>query len=272
MARRKTTRRPLQKTAVATSSPPPSPDPPSPPSRDLTPPPSPPRDSPLTHSPEKTVTKNTPPSRQKTPVKPSPLKKTPVKKPPLKKPPVKRPPFKKPPVKTPPLKKTPAKKPPPKKPLNKKLGSSPVLDSGEEHVSTSNSAATSSGTAQTRKRKVSDKPSSSNPPPSKTKKTQVLHSSTSVKILSGRVFPMLWLKKPGFKFLSDALKSQGWLNLLNSMDGIYVDEVTQFYENLVVNESLVLTSTVNDIGITLSVDELAQLLGVPNSGFSDYTT
>lgn len=45
-----------------------------------------------------------------------------------------------------------------------------------------------------------------------------------------------------------------------------------FYNTLVTSENFTITSTVNEIEITVSVENLAQLLGVPYVGFSDYTS
>lgn len=65
----------------------------------------------------------------------------------------------------------------------------------------------------------------------------------------------------------DELRTQGWIKLLGYNDGIYESEVKQFYENLVVSDDLVLSTVVNDVVITLTVTELAQVLEVPSSGF-----
>ena len=59
------------------------------------------------------------------------------------------------------------------------------------------------------------------------------------------------------------------MKLLDYNAGVYESEITEFYENLSVNEDLVLSSFVNGTMITLTVTELAQILGVPSSGFSD---
>ena len=87
--------------------------------------------------------------------------------------------------------------------------------------------------------------------------------------MSGRVFPTDWVKQPEFMFFLDALQSQGWVKLLDYNAGFYESEISQFYENLSINEDLVLSSFVNGTMITLTVTELAQILGVPSSGFSD---
>ncbi|XP_048497834.1 uncharacterized protein LOC125496431 [Beta vulgaris subsp. vulgaris] len=127
-----------------------------------------------------------------------------------------------------------------------------------QHSVPSSSAATPPSTSQPRKRKTAG--------------TTGKHRSKSlnlVKVLSGRVYEDEWISRAEFKFLKESLENQGWLRLLNYNDAIYEDEVRQFYSNLVISKNLVLSSTVNETVITLTVQELGQLLEVPSAGFSD---
>lgn len=89
-----------------------------------------------------------------------------------------------------------------------------------------------------------------------------------MKVLPDRIFPDTWVSWPEFKFLSNYLTSQGWLNF---NDAIFEVEVREFYQWLVFDDNLEITSTVNEIEIRLLVENLAQILGVPYVGFMDYT-
>lgn len=70
----------------------------------------------------------------------------------------------------------------------------------------------------------------------------------------------------------DVIQNQGCSNLLSYKDAVNESEVQEFYQTLEISENLTLSSTVNEIMITLSVETLAEILGVSYVGFSDYKT